>query len=487
VYLIGNFFQVPDESNEMSTSNDSNPTSLKSSTDSLSKIKPARPPPPVLGKTPTKNMSALHTHPVLQQAITSPNADSPQTSANTECPTNGSALHRVISAPFSHIHKIMGSPARATITNVTKRKLFGVSARPLPEAPNNDENGEIYCVIEDDDHYELSESNGSRLLPHRNHRIPGMGPNATSPPPLPVRGPPAVPNLDTLPPKPKFMSRPQSQSDDLEEYDIPEDLSYLNQAVNNSIVSSDDPHESVEIAPLPQDLSLVMPSYPMSPKRNEVPQPPLPQKNVINNIEDDDDDVYKVPTSHSIEEIIYQVPAADPIPVGNNNLITTKQNSNFNQEFQCLQEVNSSMEDDVDNSTELYQIPSSEVIPVSFANTPTPSKIPITNKLPTTSLPTAPCTNVTPPKSCITSIPRPVSTELSVPRPSVFSGSKGSSSVNVKERIAQINSNKKESTLTRSPVKNTDDVVVMLGNHEIKLDQDKKKAFLESTLKFNKK
>ena len=384
----------------------------------------------------------------------------------------------MLPAPQSYIHKMMNSPARATITNITKRKLFGVSARPLPEAPDPDEGGEIYCVIEDDDHYELSEADGSHLMPHDKSRVALSTPLSAyasrmeerTPPPLPQRGPPPVPNFKALPPKPSHVVPPLLSDPDLEDYDIPEDLDAINQAVNKTLVLSN-PLESEDVAPLPQDLSVVLPSYPLSPRRNEEEQPPLPEKGGAPAVAEEDDNVYKVPTIH-VSEDIYKVPPPDPVPVGNNNDNHNNNNNNIIKSEPIVSKTehkNSVLENTTEESSELYQIPSSDIIPVSSSTCKPTSKIPLSTSKQSQSA---------------KGVSNGVSNEVA--RANIFPGSKGTSSVNVKERVALINK-KKETSLTKCPINSSSDVVVMLGNKEIKLDQDKKKAFLESTLKFDKK
>ena len=475
--------QVPEENEGDESSVISSSTPKKAPDDVMSNKcdKPARPPPPILTpERPLKNTSALH-HKISPRNVLS-------------------ALSGITSAVASPlkpngIFSLRLGKGNSPIS--CKNLAFTSSPRPLPDTPNKpSEEGDFYCEIEEEDVYEESDADGNNLLNgksphHQEGSIVRQVPVVDLPPPLPSRGLPPVPNIEKLIDKNKALLEDNTL---LENYDIP--------GVNDlhSLPSKRTEFDSTSSTRVPHDLSKLFPD--ISFQSWDRGAPPIPDKSGSSPTGDEDDNVYKVPSSALTIDNIYQVPPAKPIPVNRIILVSSR------RELQPAARSPSPL-------AELYQCPAPEAIPVNTNhliknNVATTSEHIFNKQISSTGNEISNNINQIsktgkensellvsdsskiPVEAVDSQRMRPQNIPTSSSTSSVFI-SKGhfKKKITVKERIALIN---KETTdgspeppAVCSSVKSDDDLVILLDNREIRLDQAKKRAFLESTLDFNAK
>ena len=466
-------------------------------------VKPARPPPPVL--TPDKihkNTSALH------------HIISPRNALFSAFSGIGSPLKPP--GKFSAFNGLGNSPLSC------KKLSFSAVSRPLPDAPaKTAEDGEIYCDIEEEDYYEENDVEGVHLLNGNTttDRTQPMFnvqnlPISELPPPLPSRGPPPVPSIEKILDRNKVILN--EDHDIFEEYDIPGESSDLpsvvNAAKNTNLLLKSVGNESRDpLSPVPHDLPSELPFFAVQSPPSRVVYPPIPEKGSLSttqfNSVDEDDNFYKVPNSSLVTENIYQVPASIPIPVNNNTNgsimkgVTGSVVTSLNTPSTLLAP-----------SSEVYQIPTSEQVPVPKSSdlqlktndidrSPKHSQNGVIDASKTESnLNNATISNNFKSKRILE---QGKTTDYGKSTLVKNSGSKltqaaNNQSVNVtlagsqvgkrknisvKERIALLNNKEAEYTVDGTELsKSSDNLVVRLDTKEITLDHATKRAFLESTL-----
>ena len=498
---------------------------------------PARPPPPNLIKEkPAKNFSALHQNPVINSATlsnpTEPHGSmsqgSPKAHSKQESPSKStSALHQSFS-PRSAVMGI-GTSMAASLSSLAssvsplkksplscKKLGFSVSSRPLPETPHSpvEEGGEIYCEIDGEAYYEESDALDTNPVSSdmssqsiSQHMLPNNSPCQQAPPPLPSRGPPPMPILGNYPAKPQ--GTVQNNTESFEDYDIPEELDEASTS-KKQIISSNSPITNKKILSITPAQPRGIASFPLILKSRPILNPPLPEKKCSDNSTDlEDENIYKVPTSTLVNEDIYKVPSSFPVPVAMSKELSSVANTNEQHAY------NSS--ESTFNSSQHYLSPSSDngslvkaklsekghalatngdhvsdqqstVAASSVANTELPSgdgdrrllNCSLTNKIISkASLNAESSLGQDSNRYLQNSVKDTASSSLSATLAKI------NQNVSVKERIALLNSANSDCKNDHSTSKYAEDLVVKLGNQEIRLDHNKKKAFLESTLNFD--
>ncbi|XP_018011214.1 flocculation protein FLO11 [Hyalella azteca] len=418
------------------------------------KTAPVRPPPPniSLGKL-EANRSALH------DEILSPK--NPVLNALACSTSNKKAA---VKSPGSQLSKIF--PACRSLP-------FSSPSRPLPATPQKDmEESGFYCEISDDDFYEESEADGTSFATTSitvTGSLPNRQPVLNPRPPLPVRGPPPIP---TLPHSSSVRAPiPASSGTDvatnsqlLEEYDIPDDVR-IHTAVENQQQTS----SSSSIGNSSSDSDSVAPEV---------------------------DNVYKIPNATvPVSEDIYKVPPSIPIPVGNNNLTLTNK-SDINNKVEANNSDGNSLSTLGGVTSEVKNVdPLEPVPPVSSSvyQSPAPVSVPVDKflcrALGTGNKKSGENEDLKSKCSADATKMKTVNTNTSVGRSLNSSEKKPEMNVSIKDRIALFNQNKALETTQLSINKTinqySDELLVRLDDKEIRLDNAKKKAFLQSTLNFS--